>query len=83
MKYLAVSMALILASTQAFAEATIELRVSATIAPRPCEVSETCESEMEKAAPEDTRVVVDEERIQYVGPKPEIIEEDGVTTILF
>ncbi len=83
MKNLALSLVLIMMSAQAAAEVTIELRVSATVAPRSCDVSEPCESDMQKAASADTRVVVEEDRIRYVGPRPEVTEDDGLTTLLF
>ena len=83
MKTLALSLALLMMSAQAAAELTIELRVSATVAPRSCAVAEPCESDMQKAAPAETRVVVAEAQIQYVGPRPQVTESDGLRTLLF
>lgn len=83
MKNLALSLVLIMVFGQAAAEVKIELHVSATVAPRPCDASRPCESDMQKAATADTRVVVEDDRVQYVGPRPEVTEDDGLRTLLF
>ncbi len=83
MKTLALSLVLFMMSARAAAEVTLELRVSATVAPRPCDVAETCESDPQKTAAADTRVVVEEDQVRYVGPRPEVTEDDGLRTLLF
>jgi hypothetical protein len=71
---------LVLASGPLLADQSIRLRVSATIPPRPCEVPNTCDP---VPANTQTKVVVENETVRYVGSPPEVTKKDGLMTVNF
>lgn len=64
----------------ALAQQTIDLRVSAIVPPRLCNLGERC---MPAAATAMTRVVVEGDVIRYTGSQPVVTRDNGVMTILF
>lgn len=64
----------------ALAQQTIDLRVSAIVPPRLCNLGERC---MPAAANAVTRVVVEGDVIRYTGSQPVVTRDNGVMTILF
>ena len=83
MKTLATVLTLVLCWNQSFADAGTQLRVTATIPPKPCDVDKTCESTSKPVAASATRAIVRADRISYVGSRPRVEEKDGVRTLLF
>ena len=71
---------LVLACGPLWAEQTIRLRVSATIPPRPCEFPNTCDP---VPASTQTKVVVENESVRYVGSPPAVTKKDGLMTVIF
>jgi type 1 fimbria pilin len=62
------------------AEASVQIRVSATILPRPCEYPDRCEP---VPAETQSKVIVEEEVVRYVGSPPEVSKKDGLMTVNF
>lgn len=62
------------------AQQSIELRVSATVPPPPCEYPERCEPAPKRTK---TRVLVDGQSVRYVGFTPEIRKEGGLLKVNF
>lgn len=58
----------------------IRLRVSATILPRPCEHPHRCDP---IPATMQTKAVVDNGVVSYVGSPPEVTTKDGLLTVTF
>ena len=83
MKNLTVLIAVFMLPSGALAEVQAELRVSATVPPRPCEIGQPCDSASQPVAAPQTRVIVTGEAIRYVGPTPDVIRTEDLTTILF
>lgn len=71
---------LVLASGPLWADQSIRLRVSATIPPRPCEFPNICDP---VPANTQTRVVIENEKVRYVGSAPEVTKKDGLMTVIF
>jgi hypothetical protein len=71
---------LVLASSPLLADRFIELRVSVTVPPRPCEYPNNCDP---VPANTQTKVVVDNEMVSYVGSLPEVTKKDDLLTIIF
>ena len=71
---------LVLASGPLWADQSIRLRVSATIPPRPCEFPNICDP---VPANTQTRVVMENEKVRYVGSAPEVTKKDGLMTVIF
>jgi len=85
MKYLALpvlSFALI-HPVPAMAEESIRLTVAATVPPRPCEYPERCDSPASKAAPAASRVIVNQEKVSYVGSPPTVEKKDDLLVVKF
>ena len=80
-----IAMVLVVTWSNVSAEKTGNLKVSATIPPRPCVYDEDddCERDNRLLKLTVTRVVIDGERILYVGSSPTVKKEDGVTLVLF
>ena len=68
------------ASGPLLADRFVQLRVSATIPPRPCEYPNNCDP---VPANTQTKVVVDNEMVSYVGSLPEVTKKDDLMTIIF
>ena len=64
----------------AAAQQSIQLRVTATIPPRPCEYPQPCEP-----APGQTTssVIVDGHTISYVGTTPDVTREGDLLVVIF
>jgi len=58
----------------------IRLRVSATIPPRPCEHPNRCDP---VPAATQTKVVVENDTVRYVGSAPEVKKKDDLMTVIF
>lgn len=71
---------LVLAVGPLWADQTIRLRVSATIPPRPCEFPNSCGP---LPVNTETKVVVDDGKIRYVGLPPRVSKKDDLVTIIF
>ena len=71
---------LVLACGPLWAEQITRLRVSATIPPRPCEFPDTCAP---VPANTQTKVVVENETVRYVGSPPEVTKKDDLMTVNF
>jgi len=71
---------LVLASGPLWAEQSIQIRVSATILPHPCEYPNRCDP---VPATTQTKAVVDNGVVSYVGSPPEVTEKDGLMTVKF
>ncbi len=71
---------LVLACGPLWAEQTSRLRVSATIPPRPCEHPNHCNPVPAKT---QTKVVVNNESISYVGSPPKVTKKDDLMTVIF
>ena len=71
---------LMLLANITMAEQTIQLRVSATIPPRPCQYPNHCELVEPSAT---TKVTVDDGVIRYVGSPPSVTQTEELITILF
>ena len=71
---------LVLASAPLWADQTIRLRVSATIPPRPCEFPNPCDP---VPAATQTKVVVDNGVVRYVGSPPEVTKKEALMTVKF
>jgi hypothetical protein len=71
---------LVLASGPLLANQFVQLRVSATIPPRPCEYPNNCDP---VPANTRTKVVVDNTKVSYVGSPPEVTKKDDLMTIIF
>ena len=71
---------LVLYGGHAWADQTIQIRVSATILPRPCEFPDNCDP---VPASTPTKVIVDNETISYVGSPPEVTRKDDLMTVKF
>ena len=71
---------LVLACGPLWAEQTIRLRVSATIPPHPCEYPNRCDP---VPAATQTKVVVADETVSYVGSPPEVTKKDDLMTVKF
>ena len=71
---------LVLACGPLWADQTIRLRVSATIPPRPCEYPNRCDP---VPAATQTKVVVADETVSYVGSPPEVTKKDDLMTVKF
>jgi hypothetical protein len=71
---------LVLASGPLLADQSIRLRVSATIPPRPCEYPNNCDA---VPANTQTKVVVDNGMVSYVGSPPDITKKDDLMTVIF
>ena len=71
---------LVFASSDVQADQTIRLKVSATIPPRPCEHPNRCDP---VPAATQTKVVVDNEVVSYVGSPPEVTRKDDLMTVKF
>ena len=84
MKTLAVVAALILAvSMPASAEnKTSSLRITVVIPPQLCDTDRACEQTTSSLPAAATRVVIDGQRVQYVGSEPTITETEELKTIL-
>ena len=84
MKTLAVFAAMVMAITApASAEnSSSSLRISVVIPPQPCDTDRACEQTEVPLPVAATRVIVDGQRVQYVGSMPTIIESDNLRTVL-
>ena len=71
---------LVLASGPLLADKSIRLRVSATIPPRPCEHPNPCDP---VPAATQTKVVVNNGVVSYVGSPPEVTTKDDLMTVKF
>jgi hypothetical protein len=71
---------LMLLGTVAPAQPAVQLNVSATIPPRPCEYPNPCEPVAQSAT---TSVSVDEEIIRYVGSPPSVAKKDDLLIVNF
>lgn len=71
---------LVFASSYVRAEQTIQLRVSATIPPRPCEYPDRCDP---APTATQTKVIVDNGAVRYVGSPPEVTKKDDLMTVKF
>lgn len=71
---------LVLASGHAWAEQTIRLKVSATIPSRLCEFPNQCDS---VPATTQSRVIVDNGVVRYVGSPPAVTKKDDLMTVKF
>ncbi len=71
---------LVLACGPLWADQTIRLRVSATIPPRPCEYPNRCDP---VPAATQTKVVVADETVSYVGSPTEVTKKDDLMTVKF
>ena len=71
---------LMLLGTVAPAQPVTQLKVSATIPPRPCEYPNPCEPVAQSAT---TSVSVDEEIIRYVGSPPSVAKKDDLIIVNF
>ena len=71
---------LVLATGPLLADQSIRIRVSATIPPPPCEFPDKC-----KPLPANTQtsVVVDEGKVSYMAPPPEVTTEEDLMTVKF
>ena len=71
---------LVLLGNSALAQQSHQLAVSATVPPRSCQYPENCEP-----APADatTKVTIDDGEIRYVGPPPEVSQDEDLLTIMF
>ena len=58
----------------------VRLRVSATIPPRPCQFPNICDP---VPASTQTKVIVDNGRVSYVGSPPEVKKKDDLMTVNF
>jgi len=67
-------------SSPVSAEQSIKLRVSATIPPRPCEYPNRCDP---VPAATQTKVVVANETVSYVGSPPEVTRKGDLMTVKF
>jgi hypothetical protein len=71
---------LVMASGPLWADQSIRLRVSATILPRPCEYPHRCDP---VPAATQTKAIVDNGVVSYVGSPPEVTEKDSLMTVKF
>jgi len=71
---------LVLAVGPLWADQTIRLRVSATIPPKPCAFPDVCNP---VPANTQTKVVVDDGKIHYVGSAPQVTKKDDLMTVNF
>ena len=62
------------------AQQTIELRVTATVPPRPCEYPNRCEPVLITT---QSKVVVEQGKVTYRGSRPAVSTKDGLMTIRF
>jgi hypothetical protein len=76
-------MLLVIAGSQARADQSIRLRVSATIPPRPCEYPNPCSQPSTQMKNVVTSATVSDQSVRYVGTPPEVTVKDGVKTIIF
>ena len=76
-------MLLVSAGSQARADQSIRLRVSATIPPRPCEYQNPCGQSPPQMKNVVTSATVSDQSVHYVGTPPEVTVKDGVKTIIF
>lgn len=58
------------------------LRVSATILPKTCDLSKPCESKVQRAYRGAGRVSVDGSNVQYLGSRPIVYESTNTLLIL-
>ncbi|MDA1232917.1 MAG: hypothetical protein O2856_19280 [Planctomycetota bacterium] len=71
---------LVFASSNLWAEHAIRLRVSATIPPRPCEFPNRCDP---VPAAAQSKVIVDNGVIRYVGSPPAVTQNGDLLTVRF
>lgn len=84
MKNLAPLILLLLANSGLAAEVSIPLNVAATVLPEPCETADqSCDPAHNNLKAGETSAVVTAEEVQFVGSRPSIVQDDGVTTLLF
>jgi hypothetical protein len=76
-------MLLVSAGSQARADQSIRLRVSATIPPHPCEYPNPCGQSPSPMKNVVTSATVSDQSVHYVGTPPEVTVKDGVKTIIF
>jgi hypothetical protein len=80
MQRYAVLLCLTLLGTIASAQQATQLKVSATIPPRPCEYPNPCEPVAQNTP---TSVTVDEGVIRYIGSPPVVTKRDNLLTVSF
>ncbi len=71
---------LMLLASSSLAQQSIELRVSATVPPPPCEFPDPCESAPQSAS---SKVTIDNNSVRYVGSRPTITQQDDVIIVIF
>jgi hypothetical protein len=74
---------LVIAGSQARADQSVQLRVTATIPPRPCDYPDRCDPVPAQMKNVVTSVTVADESIRYVGSPPAVTVKDGVKTVIF
>ena len=77
---LCVSLMSILAGPAAAGQAAVEINVSATVPPRPCEFPERCPQVTTSSV---SRVAIRDGKIRYVGSAPAVDKRDDLLIVRF
>ena len=83
-----VAMALVLAlmaASPSYADKTIQLRVTASVLPRPCDYDKRCydDDDQGRVPAAQTKALIRNEKVSYVGPRPVVGKKDGLMTVMF
>ncbi len=71
---------LILLAGNSLAQQSVEVRISATVPPLPCDFPELCEAAPQSAG---SKVTIEGNSVRYVGSRPAVTQHGDVIMVIF